>query len=141
MLKNIYLLTIIPNPDRYTVYFLRKKELIILPVTIPYKGVDIILSTNEMCKDHDPDLFNTTKRIIGSLGARITGIKIYMYKENTFYTYICIENRGKEYDINSDFADALILAIRCNTTILVEEKVLNECGIKVTKELLERSLI
>jgi bifunctional DNase/RNase len=48
-------------------------------------------------------------------------------KDNTYYAVIEAENDGKHYEIDSRPSDAIAIAVRTQTPIFIDEKVLEKC--------------
>lgn len=68
------------------------------------------------------DLFLTLTR---EIGAKLKKVLIYKVKDGVYYSYLFIENEGKEIKIDSRTSDAIALAMRC------------ECPIYTTNEIME----
>lgn len=68
------------------------------------------------------DLFLTLTR---EIGAKLKKVLIYKVKDGVYYSYLFIENEGKEIKIDSRTSDAIALAMRC------------ECPIYTTNEIIE----
>lgn len=68
------------------------------------------------------DLFLTLTR---EIGAKLKKVLIYKVKNGVYYSYLFIENEGKEIKIDSRTSDAIALAMRC------------ECPIYTTNEIME----
>ena len=131
-----------PNlPDlQYTAYFYSKNENMILPLWLPNDSTDQILSTQSGRISPRPLVHDTLRRAINALGGVINGILIDRYKDGLYYAYIRIKKNNVFYDIDSGLTDALCLALMTGVRIDVNKEILNEYGIKVTKELLEKAL-
>ena len=82
------------------------------------------------------NIFGTLK----SIKDEILNVSIYYYLENTFYTYVSIFKDNEIYEINLSFPDAMKISENLNTPIFVEDSILEECGFKVTKEMIEAAL-
>jgi bifunctional DNase/RNase len=141
MLIKINLLAVIPNIDRYTAYFFQKEELIILPIEINENFADSLLRAGHKTESIRPSVYDTIKRIVSSLEGKIDSVAIYLFKNDIYYSYISLERKRERIEIDCGLRDALCLALYTNTDIYIEKKILKECGIKITKSLLERSLI
>lgn len=68
------------------------------------------------------DLFLT---LTSEMGAKLKKVLIYKVKDGVYYSYLFIENEGKQIKIDSRTSDAIALAMRC------------ECPIYTTNEIME----
>jgi bifunctional DNase/RNase len=88
-----------------------------------------------------PQAAETIKKLIYALGVKAECIKIYLFQNNYFYTYMTVKVKDEEIDINVSFVDAIKLASSANLPILFEKSVIKECGFKVTKKMIEKALL
>lgn len=58
---------------------------------------------------------------------KIAKVVISDLKDNTYYAIIAAENQGKNYEIDSRPSDAIAIAVRTQTPIFIDEKVLEKC--------------
>jgi len=138
MFVNVKLLTIVPSINTYTAYFFHKRTCMVLPIVVPEHSIQMILRDNN---GRSPTLQNTVFRIIRLLNADITSISIYLYRDTTYYTYLHIKAGDRILEINCSFEDGLILCLHLNRPIYIDERIISKNGFKITKELIERSLI
>jgi bifunctional DNase/RNase len=131
MFKKIKYLTTINNTGFFTSYFFDKESKSVLPME----------TFKQASSPTQPKTSNTIRRILVASGINVQAIKIYLYKDDTFYTYITIKKDDRCYDINAGFLDAVKIGQEFNAPIYTTEKVIKDCGIKVTKELIEKSLV
>ena len=136
------MITLIPNlPElQYTAYFYSKNENMILPLWLPNDSTGQIISAQSGGNSPRPLVHDTLRRAINALGGTITGVLIDRYKDDLYYAYIRVKKNNVSYDIDSGLTDALCLALMTGVRIDVNKEILNEYGIKVTKELLEKAL-
>jgi bifunctional DNase/RNase len=114
------------NIDTYYIY--SKQEKIILPLDIPI-GSSVYPKTSD-----------SIRRILAVFSAKISLVKVYGERNETFYTYLQLYQTGKSYDINICLRDAIQLAESIKCPIYVKKTVLLNSGIRVTKKLLEEAL-
>jgi len=127
MYKSVKYLAKVENGVFYTHYLYEPLEKIVLPIeTLP-------IQHNE-----NPNILDTLKRIVNSLESNLVGIKIFLYSEEKYYTYLSISAQGQILDIYIDIGNALEIAKTSNILISIENAILKENGIKVTKKLLEK---
>lgn len=60
-------------------------------------------------------------------------------KDNTYYAIIEAENHGKNYAIDSRPSDAIAIAVRTQTPIFIDEKVLEKCP-KIDRPITEKDV-
>ena len=126
MYKSIKYLAKVENGVFYTHYLYEPLEKMVLPIeTLPVEH------------NENPNILDTLKRVVNSLESNLIGIKIFLYSEERYYTYLSISSQGQILDIHTDIGNALEIAKTNNILISVENTILKENGIKVTKELLE----
>jgi bifunctional DNase/RNase len=75
------------------------------------------------------DLLHT---VIGSLGARVTAVRITSLQEQVFYAMVVLEHGEKTIEIDARPSDAIALAVRAQVPIFVEEDVFQEAGFTVS---------
>ena len=127
MQVKISAITKINENDKCTYYFIQKEYKIVLP--IEYKN------TKNIYED-------TYIRTLNALNVKIERISIYLYLNNKYYAYLRIKNNNQSYDINTSIANALnILDKVPDTKVYADINVLKYQGIKITKELIEKSLM
>lgn len=130
MLVKLKLLTVIKNEakhDYYTFYFFNKDANTILPI-------EILRDTQY------PPIYDTYLRTLHCFKSSIKCIKVYLVRDEIFYAYVSIKNRGCVFDLNCNIRDALELFGQTKCAIYTSEKIVREIGIKVTKQLVLSSL-
>jgi bifunctional DNase/RNase len=120
-----------------THYFYHKESKTLIPVKIENQTVSHLLEPHPS----QPQTAETLKKLVFALGVRVQCIKIYLFQDNNFYTYISVKGKEQEVDINMSFSDAIKLALLINSPILFEKTVIKECGFRVTKKMIEKSLL
>jgi bifunctional DNase/RNase len=128
MFRPIEFLTNITDDQQSTTYLMYKADKILLPIQIKVQEEYL-------------NLYDTLKRIVLSLGATVSAIKIYLYQDDTYYAYITLKTADKILDINTNIETALASAQMFCAQILIEESVLDECGLKVTLDMLNEALV
>src|SRR5712691_12764563 len=69
------------------------------------------------------------KNIISEVGAKIESIVISDLIDDIFYARIVLDFDGRHVEVDSRPSDAIALALRAKTPILVEESVLERAGV------------
>lgn len=72
-----------------------------------------------------PQTHDLLATMIGQLGARLDRIVIHELYEGTFYAMLCIEQDGREIDIDCRPSDAIALGVAEGVPIFVSEQVLD----------------
>ncbi|HSX39860.1 MAG TPA: hypothetical protein VLI92_04710 [Candidatus Saccharimonadales bacterium] len=123
-LKAVSLIAAIPNENEHTLYFFYRKEKVVLPITVTY--------SNSTYLDFIVESFR-------SLEINVTQI-IIAEEANLLKATLKIVSSTATRHITLNLNDGICLAAKCNAEVLVSADFLDKYGIKVTKELLERSI-
>jgi bifunctional DNase/RNase len=78
--------------------------------------------------------YDLIKAVIGDLGATVDRILVTDLAQDVFYARIIISMDGKTVEIDSRPSDAIALAVRTHTPILVEESVMDRAGVSLETE-------
>jgi len=130
MYKSVKYITKIPYQDISTYYLFCKPSKVLLPIEID----------NEKAYDPTPSVYNTIKRIVIGMGARIKLVKIYRFSQSVYYAYLTLTTNGKDFDVNISLEDAMEISKEARSPIYVKEEIINQCGIEITKEIIEKAL-
>ena len=120
-----------------THYFYHKQSKTLIPIKIESQSISYLLEPHPS----QPQTAETLKKLIYAIGMKVECVKIYLYQDNNFYTYLGVKGKEEEIDINVSFSDAIKLALLINSPILFEKTVIKECGFKVTKKKIEKALL
>ena len=129
MYKPVKFITEVPYPDFSTLYLFCKPLKTLLPI-------EIEINT----KSAAPSIYNSIKRIIRGCGMDVSNIKIYHYHSNNFYAYLTLKKEGKDFEFNIAIKDGLEISKEMSVPIFVKDEILENCGIKITRDLLIKSL-
>lgn len=143
MYREFVIKAIIPSSDEpgfYTVYLFTPEEKILLPLTCNKWACESLLLAMQKKLSVRPHVHDTLRRVVLAVGARVAGAYIYRVNDGVFYSYLRVMLDGEVLDIDSKATDAICVALRLDIPIFVSGDVCDEAGIKVTKELLERSI-
>jgi len=122
----INVLTKIEDADKSTFYFIHNESKTVLP-----------LEFNNL---RDISTEDTYVRTLKALKVYIQSVNIYLYLEGIYYVYLKIPYNGNTFDINTSLSNALcILNYLPETEVYIENEILQQEGIKITKEMLEQS--
>ena len=67
--------------------------------------------------------------ILVSVGVKVDRIVVTDLRDGTYYAAIIVSVGTRHYEIDSRPSDALALAVRTNSSIFVDEKVLKKCPV------------
>lgn len=143
MEKQFILKVIVPDSfdeGFFTVYIFNKDSKVIIPIKTNAWGCESVLLSKQKKRQVHPHIHDTLVRSVIALGGQVVSAVIYKVIDEAFYTYLRILKDNEILDINVKATDAISIALSCDKPILVSENVYKKAGIKVTKELLRRSL-
>jgi uncharacterized protein len=75
--------------------------------------------------------YDLIKAMIGDLGATVERILVTDLAQDVFYARIVISIDGRTVEIDSRPSDAIAIAVRTHTPILVEESVMDRAGVSL----------
>ncbi len=102
------------------------EEKIVLPIWIgAMEAMAISLALNEV-KLPRPMTHDLLLSAITGLGGKVTGVSVTSLREGTYYAEIEVEMAGGRKTIDSRPSDAIALAIRAATPIMVSKEVLEQ---------------
>jgi bifunctional DNase/RNase len=78
--------------------------------------------------------YDLIKSVIGDLGGTVERILVTDLAQDVFYARIVIGVDGRTVEIDSRPSDAIALAVRTHTPILVEESVMDRAGVSLDAE-------
>jgi len=96
-----------------------------LPIGIGIFEASAIALKLDGTKSPRPLTHDLLKSAIEKLNAKIYKISINKLKDNTFYAKISLKSDRKKFDIDCRPSDAIALALRTNSPIFVEEKIID----------------
>lgn len=129
MYKSVKYLTKVNNNIFSTHYLYDRTEKVILPIELTSRHFD-----------KTPTAADTLRRILNALQIKTLGIKISTYTNGIYYSYLSILRHKQILDIYINLEDALEIAVTCDLPILVKDRILEENGVKITSELIKKTL-
>jgi uncharacterized protein len=81
-----------------------------------------------------PMTHDLLKSVIETMGGKVRRIIVNDMVDNTYYARIIVDVDGRTVEIDSRPSDAIALALRTQSSIFVNEKVLDEAGITTSGE-------
>jgi len=128
MQLKINAITKIIKGNKNTYYFIQKKKKIILPV--------------EYTQTPHSNAEDTYIRTLKALKVKIISINIYLFLDEKYYVYLNLSSNGKKYEINTNITNAMnLMDYEPEIQVYIKKDILIQNGIKVTKELIEKSLM
>ena len=99
-----------------------------LPIYIgPFEAQAIALELENQ-KPQRPGTHDLIRNIFDDFSARVLKVTIVDMKENTFFAVITVEANNTVKEIDSRPSDAIAIALRTKSPILISQKVLNQAG-------------
>ena len=95
-----------------------------LPIWVGYFEANAIALEIEKINTPRPMTHDLLRSMITSLHAKVKHVLINDLKENTFFAVISVIQNGSDMTIDSRPSDAIALALRTKSPILVEDKVI-----------------
>ena len=100
-----------------------------LPIWVGQYEAEMITVGLQEVEVSRPLTHDLMKNVFTTFNARIKRIEIISLKEDIFYGNIVAEVDGREVSVDSRPSDAIALAVRAHTPILVDEAVMKNAGI------------
>ncbi len=97
-----------------------------VPIWIGLVEASAIASELEGIHTPRPMTHDLLRNILGLLNIKISRIAVMDLRDNTYFATIYLQNGGQEIEIDSRPSDAIALALRTGSTILVDDKVINK---------------
>lgn len=98
-------------------------------ITIELQGVEVAR----------PLTHDLLKRMIETLGARVSHVVVNDLQNDTFYARIALDVDGEEIEVDSRPSDAIALAVRAKVAMYVAEEVMDRAGVVPEKDIQELS--
>lgn len=111
-----------------------------LPIVIgPYEGQAISLGWQKV-QTPRPMSHDLMRDLLSQLGAELDSIYINDFKEGIFYARLIMDVNGRHAEIDCRPSDAVALAVRTTTRILVEEWIVQSAGFTSEEPAVEKNL-
>jgi uncharacterized protein len=102
-----------------------------LPIWIGAAEATAIAYAQQGVEPPRPLTHDLMKDILDALGHRVTEVRIVELKDKVFYAVLVLDGR---IEVSARPSDAIALALRTETQIVVAEDVLEEAGVALTQE-------
>jgi bifunctional DNase/RNase len=119
-------LTIDPITNTPIVILKDESEQKVLPIWIGVfeaSAIAAVLESISFARPMTHDLMNEMLRV---LEVSVTKIEIHDLRNNTFFAYVYLEKEGSVIKVDARPSDAIALALRSASNILVDEKVIEK---------------
>jgi bifunctional DNase/RNase len=97
-----------------------------VPIWIGLVEASAIASELEGIHTPRPMTHDLLRNILGLLKIKISRIAVMDLRDNTYFATIFLQNDGQEIEIDSRPSDAIALALRTGSAILVDDKVISK---------------
>ncbi len=104
-----------------------------LPIWIGHLEASSIAVALEGVQPPRPITHDLLKSMLDLLHARVKQVAINDLRNETFYALIQVEVDGQVFEVDSRPSDAIALALRTESPIFVEEKVLQMAGVEAVE--------
>jgi bifunctional DNase/RNase len=105
-----------------------------LPIWIGAYEAEAILIELQGIPATRPLPYDLLKSVLSELGATINHIAISDLNEQVFYARIILDQGGRQLEIDSRPSDAIALAVRTGSRILVSDEVMQQAGVAMDSE-------
>ncbi len=141
---NQYVLKVIipdeSDTNQFTVYLFDPEKHYLISITTDRWACESILLAKQNLKLIRPHIHDTLYRLLRCFDSEVQCIYIYKVLDDVFYAYLRLVKNGHVLDLDIKVTDAISMSFRFNVPIFIADDVVNRVGIKITKELLEKSL-
>jgi len=97
-----------------------------VPIWIGLVEASAIASELEGIHTPRPMTHDLLRNILGQLNIKISRIAVMDFRDNTYFATIFLQDGSQEIEIDSRPSDAIALALRTGSTILVDDKVISK---------------
>ena len=130
-------LTIDPLTNTPIVILKDRDEKKVIPIWIGLFEASAIATELEKIAFSRPMTHDLINEILKSLEVTVTRIEINDLRNNTFFANIYLNKEGRNFIVDARPSDAIAIALRTNSPIFVDEKVINKSrdidfGTKIT---------
>ncbi|MDO8886371.1 bifunctional nuclease family protein [Candidatus Oleimmundimicrobium sp.] len=105
-----------------------------LPIWIGQFEATAILMELKQLKNPRPLTYDLLYSLLAKLEIKVDKVEINDLKEGTFYAKLHLLQEGVELEVDARPSDAIALAVRASSPILVAEKVLQKASVVIDKE-------
>lgn len=125
-----------PSDSSHTLYLYNEQEQIIVPISLNTASAQDVFEITNNPEAPRPKIHFVVRSMLQCLKASIEDIIIYKYLDGVYYSHIRVVMNKDVFDIDSRISDSICLAFALKIKVSILDEVLEEVGIKVSKELL-----
>jgi len=142
--KRIYFIALVPSlkfgVKHHTLYLFNKEEQVVLPIEIKNMEAIMFLTGKVGVVGNTPHLYMFIKALLDFFGAKLVSVTILDCEYNLFCAELNLVVNEKHVKMSIDFTDAFVISRLFDAPLYADHKVLDEHGIKVSKEILRDAL-
>jgi bifunctional DNase/RNase len=105
-----------------------------LPIWIGAYEADAIATELQGVTPSRPLPYDLMRDMLNQIGARVDRILISDLNEQVFFARIVLDHNGQMIEIDSRPSDAIAVAVRTGTRILVEESIMDQVGVAMDSD-------
>lgn len=138
---NRYVLKIvIPNGELFCVYLFDPVSKVLLSFNTGRWSVESMMLAKEGRAADRPHVHTVLLNCIKILDGEVLGAFIYGFSDDILFTKLKILKNSEICEVEAKVSDAISVALWAKKPIFVAQSVVDGIGVRVTRELLERSL-
>jgi bifunctional DNase/RNase len=105
-----------------------------LPIWIGAYEADAIATELQGVTPSRPLPYDLMREMLNQVGARVDRILISDLNEQVFFARIILDNNGQTIELDSRPSDAIAIAVRTGTSIMVEESIMEQVGVAMDSD-------
>jgi bifunctional DNase/RNase len=105
-----------------------------LPIWIGAYEADAIATELQGVTPSRPLPYDLMREMLNQIGARVERILISDLNEQVFFARIILDNHGQTIEIDSRPSDAIAIAVRTGTSILVDDAIMDQVGVAMDSD-------
>lgn len=120
-------LMLIPQIGQYVIILEAVEDARLIPIWIGASEGSSIALKLQGAELPRPITHDLMVNMLNLFNVKLTRIIITDLRDNTYFAVIECEHEGKHFEIDSRPSDAIAIAVRTNTPIFIDERVLEKC--------------
>lgn len=144
MFKRIYFIALVSNlrfgTRRHTLYLFDKEEKVVLPVEVKNMEALMFLTGKAHLDENVPHLYMFVKGLIEFFGAKLVSVMVFGSNNGVLGAYLNLVVNDEHIKLPLGFIDAFAISRLFDSPLYAHHKVLDDYGIKVSKEILRDAL-
>ena len=136
MYKRIYFIALVQR----TLYLFNKEGKIVLPVEIKNMEALMFLTGKVGVKGNSPHFYMFVKALLEYFGAKVVSVNLLRCENSLFCAELNLIVYKKHVKMTMNFVDAFVISRLFDAPLYADHKVLDDRGIRVSKEILRDAL-